>query len=147
MSGGAAWAVNLAVTSALVGLIWLVQVVQYPGFASVGAAEFARFHAEHSARITLVVGPLMLAEVAAAGWLITESVDAEARLWAWVSAGLVAVAWLSTAFVQVPLHGALSSSDATTRGALIDRLVATNWARTVAWSLRALVLLGWRLRC
>lgn len=146
MTSSLAWAVNLAVTCALVGLIWVVQVVQYPGFAGVGAAQFAQFHAAHSARITVVVGPLMLAEVLAAGWLVAEASDAQARAWAWVCAALVAVAWLSTAFVQVPLHGALGASDPGARAALVDRLVSTNWLRTAAWTCRgaALLWMGFR---
>ena len=141
MSSSAAWAVNLAVTGALVGLIWVIQIVQYPGFASVGAAEFARFHAEHSARITVVVGPLMLAEVLAAAWLVAEAGDGEARAWAWACVVPVALAWLSTAFVQVPLHGALSANDPGARAALVDRLVSTNWIRTAAWTCRGAALL------
>jgi hypothetical protein len=112
----------LAVTGALVGLIWVIQIVQSPGFASVGAAEFARFHAEHSARITVVVGPLMLAEVLAAAWLVAEAGDGEARAWAWACVVPVALAWLSTAFVQVPLHGALSANDPGARAALVETL-------------------------
>ena len=61
---------NLAVTFTLVGLIWTIQVVHYPLFARVGVDAFARFHAEHNARITVLVGPLMCAEVACAAWLV-----------------------------------------------------------------------------
>ncbi|MFT6364052.1 MAG: hypothetical protein ACJAZ8_002475, partial [Planctomycetota bacterium] len=35
---------HLALTWALVGLIWTVQLVQYPSFALVGEAEFAAYH-------------------------------------------------------------------------------------------------------
>jgi hypothetical protein len=141
MTTSVAWAVNLAVTGALVGLIWLVQVVQYPGFAGVGPAEFVRFHAEHSARITVVVGPLMLAEVLSAAWLIADADDPSTRAWAWACAVPVALAWLSTAFVQVPIHGALAQGDPASRAALVERLVTTNWLRTAAWTFRAAALL------
>ena len=146
MSGSAAWTVNLAVTAALVGLIWLVQVVQYPGFAGVGSAEFVRFHAAHSARITLVVGPLMVVEALAAAWLVAQSVTPEERLLAWGCAVLVALAWSSTMFVQVPLHGALAGGDPSARPALVDRLVSSNWLRTAAWTARGAVLLWGCLR-
>ena len=58
---------------------------------------------------------------------------------AWAGVALVGIAWASTAFVQVPLHGTLA------RGFDEDahaRLVATNWVRTVAWSGHA-VLMAW----
>jgi hypothetical protein len=51
---------------------------------------------------------------------------------------VVAVIWLSTAFLQSPLH--------TTLGRGFDPrahrfLVTSNWVRTVLWSLRGLVVL------
>jgi hypothetical protein len=59
---------------------------------------------------------------------------------AWAGAVLVAAIWLSTALLQVPLHNrlqaAFSQEDA-------RRLVATNWIRTAAWSLRAALVLSW----
>ena len=38
-----------ASTFAMTGIIWLVQLVQYPGFRRVGAAEFGEFHRHHCA--------------------------------------------------------------------------------------------------
>ncbi|HND34026.1 MAG TPA: hypothetical protein PLA94_28695 [Myxococcota bacterium] len=130
---------NLVVTWMLVGLIWTIQVVHYPLFARVGAAEWARFHAEHSTRITLLVGPLMVAEL---GLAVALGLGAppERRVWAWVAAGLVGVAWLSTAFLSVPLHNRLGAGQDL---GLIAELVQTNWPRTLAWTLRGLLLLGW----
>lgn len=57
---------------------------------------------------------------------------------AWFGLVLLAVVWLSTALLQVPCHTKL--------GLAFDRkewasLVATNWVRTAAWSLRAVVAL------
>ena len=54
---------NAAVTLMLVGLILTIQVVHYPLFARVGAAGFAAYEAAHSARITVLVMPLMGLEV------------------------------------------------------------------------------------
>ena len=47
--------------------------------------------------------------------------------------------WLSTWFIQVPQHRALSLGFASD---IQHRLVQANWLRTVAWSFRAL-LVGW----
>ena len=129
----AAFLIHLGVTLALVGLIWIVQVVHYPLFAGVGAGGWAAYEAAHQARITLVVGPLMVAELATAVWLVLAP-PAGVPAWAvLVGAGLVGVIWASTAFVQVPLHSALGGAfDADTHA----RLVATNWIRTVAWTAR-----------
>ncbi|MGI4755977.1 MAG: hypothetical protein ACRYGF_03920 [Janthinobacterium lividum] len=63
---------------------------------------------------------------------------------AWFGAALVGVIWLSTALLQVPLHNRLQA-----RHSVADakRLVATNWVRTVAWSIRAALVLLWTWRC
>jgi SAM-dependent methyltransferase len=131
---------NLAVTLCLVGLIWTIQVVHYPLFAEVGSAGFARYHALHSARITVLVGPLMVVEALLALGLLLEPGDTPPWL-GQVCAALVALAWLSTMVLSVPIHGALGTASETERAALVARLVATNWPRTLAWTLRGALLL------
>lgn len=124
---------HLGATLLMVGVIWVVQVVHYPLFAGVGTAGWGAYEAAHQSRITLVVGPLMLVELATAVWLV---LDRPVALPTWsvlVGAALVGVIWASTAFVQVPLHSALGGAfDADAHA----RLVATNWIRTVAWTAR-----------
>ena len=125
--------VHLLATLAMLGVIWVVQLVHYPLFAGVGAEGWAAYEAGHQARITWIVGPLMVAELATAVWLVIER---PAPLPAWsvlLGVALVGVIWASTAFVQVPLHAALGGAfDAGAHA----RLVATNWVRTVAWTVR-----------
>lgn len=128
---------NAAVTWALVGLIWTIQVVQYPLFERVGREAFSGYHAGHSTRIAMVVVPLMLAELALAVWWALRC----RRTVVWVALGLVVVAWLSTFGLQVPAHGVLGHGF---DPATWQTLVVTNWIRTVAWSARG-VLLGWLL--
>ena len=132
---------NLAVTLCLVGLIWTIQVVHYPLFAQVGAAEFARYHALHSARITVLVGPLMIAEVLLAFGLLLDPPPGAPSWLGGACAALVAAAWASTMFLSVPLHGALGAASDAERPVLIGRLVLTNWPRTLAWTARAALLL------
>ena len=127
---------NLAVTFTLVGLIWTIQVVHYPLFARVGVDAFARFHAEHNARITVLVGPLMCAEVACAAWLVATTPPG-ARAWAWAAAACVAVTWLDTGLRAVPLHGRLAAG---LDPLLVDALVRVNLVRALAWTLRGAVL-------
>ena len=125
---------HMLATLTMFGAIWTVQLVTYPGFALVGREAWVAFEAAHQARITRVVGPAMVLELATAVWLVLDR-PAVFPQWA-VLAGavLVGVVWLSTLFVQVPLHSALSTAfDADAQA----RLVATNWIRTAAWSARA----------
>jgi hypothetical protein len=46
---------------------------------------------------------------------------------------LVIIIWLSTFALQVPIHNNLKAGKDDKR---IQRLVATNWIRTAAWSLK-----------
>jgi hypothetical protein len=50
----------------------------------------------------------------------------------------VALIWGTTGLVQVPLHAALTEGF---DPAAHRRLVRTNWIRTVAWALRAALVL------
>ena len=133
---------QLLSTLAMFGLIWFVQVVHYPLFLQVGAQNFPVYEAAHANRTTYVVAPLMLVELATAGLLLLPGLRPPG-ISAWqalAGAGLVGIIWLSTAFLQVPLHNRLQlgySAD------VIGKLVATNWIRTVAWSLRAVLVLRW----
>ncbi len=126
---------HILATLTMFGAIWIVQVVHYPLFSRVGAAGWAAYEAAHQSRITLVVGPAMVLELVTAVWLVLDR-PAAFPLWAVVAGALlVGLVWASTAFVQVPLHSALSGGafDAEAHA----RLVATNWIRTAAWTARA----------
>ncbi|MGI9240498.1 MAG: hypothetical protein ACR2RV_06835 [Verrucomicrobiales bacterium] len=127
---------HCAITWALAGLIWTVQLVSYPLFGKVGREAFPSYHAAHMARITLVVAPLMFGELATAVWLVVQSTDRGVLFIA--SLPLLGLNWVSTALVQVPLHKKLERDgfdESTWR-----KLTTSNWIRTIAWSLRALLL-------
>ena len=135
---------HAAATVAMAGVIWFVQVVHYPLFPWVAPDRFPEFESAHRRRTTWVVAPLMLAELATA---ITLALRAPAGVPPWAPrAGLVllALVWLSTFFLQVPLHEKLNQCfDA----AVCRRLVRSNWLRTAAWTARAALALGmlyWR---
>lgn len=122
-------------TVAMAGLVWFVQLVHYPLFAHVGRDGFALYEAQHTRRTTWLVAPLMLAEAATA--LVLVVVDPSALTV--VGAALLGVVWLSTALVQVPLHGRLE------RGFDVHvhrRLVRSNAVRTAAWTGRAVIALA-----
>lgn len=134
MHGSTLVLIHAAATWFLTGLIWMVQVVHYPLFARVGAQGYRDYQLAHQALISLIVGPAMLVEAGAAVLLMLAKRDA----WTMTAAGLLVVIWLSTAFLQVPMHNALSHGfDAEAH----TRLVQTNWLRTIAWTLRGAIAL------
>ena len=125
---------HVLATLTMFGAIWIVQVVHYPLFALVGEGGWADYESRHQALITLVVGPAMVAELATALWLVLRPLDGVPFAAFVAGAVLVGLIWASTAFVQVPLHSALSAGfDAEAH----RRLVATNWARTLLWTARS----------
>lgn len=128
--------IHAAATVAMAGLIWFVQIVHYPLFASVTRNAFPAYEQRHMQRTSWVVGPLMLVEAVSAVSLIWLCPQSEL---AWVGLVLLAIVWLSTAFLQVPQHRRLTK--AFDPGAH-RRLVASNWIRTAAWTMRALVALS-----
>ncbi len=126
---------HLCATWALVGLIWTVQLVLYPMFSSVGAAEFKAYHNRHTTQITWVVAPLMLIELFTGAWMVIEG---GRDFWLLLSLAPLGLNWLSTWRVQVPLHERLSSGfDAHAH----QRLVGTNWWRTLSWTVRGFAVL------
>ncbi len=126
--------VNLAVSWALTTLIWLVQLIVYPGFHRIPPGRFVDYHRWYAIRITVVVLPLMLAElVFLAGWWLSGAEGTPA----YIATLTVSIVWLSTFGLQVPIHKRLQAGKSND---LIKRLVATNWIRTAAWSFKALIV-------
>jgi uncharacterized membrane protein len=125
---------NLAATLYLTGVIWLVQLVQYPFFSQVGTESFSKYHASHSFWITPVVAPAMILELLTSVFLILyppENIDVKLI---WLGLILAVTLWISTFFLQVPMHEKLAQGF----NAEAHRfLVNSNWIRTVAWTLRS----------
>ena len=143
---------DLAATLYLWGVIWTVQLAQYPLFARIGAASWGDYHAVYTRSITAVVLPAMVTELAASGLMALAASGLLALVRpAWLSPPLLwagfacaALTWAVTFFVSVPLHDVLSRSF--DPGAL-GRLVLTNWLRTALWTAHSVILLWqvWRL--
>ena len=130
---------HVAATLTMFGVILVVQVVHYPLFGKVGPDVFAAYQAGHTRLITYVVFPPMVIELLTAIALVWLRPFGLPAWQVWAGLALVGVIWLSTAFLQVPLHSALATGfDADVH----RRLVVTNWVRTVAWSLRAALVLA-----
>ena len=122
------------VTWMLTGLIWTIQIIHYPLFLKISPADFNRYEAQHCARITWIVAPLMLLELlCSSARLVLSNYNYQSSL----LFSLVAVIWLATAFVQMPLHTKLQAG---WNEVLIKKLVSSNWIRTIAWTARAVIL-------
>lgn len=121
----------------MTGLIWLIQVVHYPLMAHVSEASFSTYHAYHSRLISLIVMPVMLLELISFVLLYVGEVPL--RKVDLVALGMpLLLIWLTTAFLSVPAHNELTSGF---NESAHQKLVNTNWIRTIAWSLKSLYLL------
>ena len=129
-------AVHLAATAGMMGLIWFVQVVHYPLFAAVDPDRFVAYEVAHTRLTAWVVGPLMAVVGVSALVIAALLRDEVGIVLPLVGLSLLAVIHASTVFLQVPAHRRLSAAyDAEVQ----QRLVRTNWVRTVGWSLRTVV--------
>lgn len=115
-------------TAALV-LIWLVQLVIYPAFLFYHREGFRVWHPVYTRRVSYVVMPIMLGQLALYGWLIL----ADQRWDVVANLLLVLTAWGITFFRAVPLHAALDLEEA--HLPLAAKLVRVNWWRTGLWTL------------
>lgn len=120
---------QLIASAAMTGIIWIVQLAIYPLFALLEGPTFQRYHDRYTSLVTFVIAPTMFLEVATCLWCL--------YLGNWLTllapTILLALNWASTAFIQVPQHSALTPES-------VPQLVRGNWIRTIAWSLRTILL-------
>lgn len=136
LAGDVLLAVHAASVWFCVGLVWVIQLLVYPGFAALDRERWRAVHDDH----TRTMGLLVTAPWALQGLTC-------AILLVWRPAGVPLAAALAAAVcgavtvgvtvgVSVPCHRRLSAGyDAD----VLARLVRTNWWRTAAWTLGGLV--------
>jgi uncharacterized membrane protein len=129
---------QVAATLMMAGIVWFAQVVHYPLFDRVGATSFQVYETANMRLTNLVVSPLILLEGVTGVMLLWRRPDGISFGLVLFGIGLLLVIWLSTFFFQVPMHRIL------TRGfnaSSHQKLVMSNWIRTIAWSLRGIMVL------
>lgn len=116
-------------------VIWLVQLVIYPGFAHYPPERLVAWHARYTRLISLFVVPLMLAQLGLLAWGAYGGAGWPVH----AMLACVLLAWGVTFKFSVALHGRIAR-DEDPAGA-VRLLVRTNWPRTALWS--ATFVLGW----
>jgi len=130
---------SLGLTAFLTGVIWFVQLVHYPIFHKVRPDGFAAFQQAHMQTTGTVVALPMVVELILSGLLLFCQFLPLERWLIWSGFVLVLVIWGVTFLVSVPLHSKLASGGFDV--AAINRLVHTNWLRTISWTVRLGILL------
>lgn len=130
----------LQITSSLImlGVIWIIQLVQYPFFSHINSENFPKYHTAHKFWITPIVAPAMIIELITSILIIfypPKNIDAKLL---YIGLILTLIVWASTFFIQIPLHNKLANTFDTDAH---RSLVNTNWIRTIAWTLRAILVI------
>jgi hypothetical protein len=123
--------VQVLVDSGLVVLIGMVQIIIYPSFLYYKSDSLRIWHKIYTGKITLIVAPLMIAQIGLATYLL---IDRGAFSMAEVCALVViAINWLLTMFIFIPLHEQIDKTPEDRN--VQHQLVRFNAARVVLFCL------------
>lgn len=131
--------IHIIVTAMLVAIIWIIQLLHYPTFRFIETDKELAFHRHHTRSISPIVAPLMVAELA----IVCLNLYLDLNNTNLFLCLLVMVIWLSTFTIQVPIHTKLSKKY---DQSLIDRLIKTNWIRTLCWTVKLLIMIFFSFR-
>lgn len=126
--------INICITAALVGFIWLIQILVYPSFKVISSNGWSAFHQHHTRAISWIAIPLMLTELFLAIYLVFK----EMNTFNSILLAIVIMIWLITFLAAVPLHNRISMQK---DNALITKLIRVNWMRTILWTTKFGILL------
>lgn len=118
------------------GQIWLIQIVVYPLFAKVGAADYVAYHRFYASRIRLpVIAPGF------AGFLLPVALAVFGpAVPVWMSAANIAAGiagLLVTVLLEIPRHGKLERGGK--NDVIIDEIIRYNWPRTASITAQSVV--------
>ena len=119
----------------LTGLIWVIQLVHYPSFYFIERNRFVEFENFHTRSIGFIVAPLMVIELLVGICLCIINPDSLNL----IKLGVVCGVWLVTFLLSVPIHSRLSLKFSAKE---VSRLIKTNWARTILWSIKSTIVLS-----
>ncbi len=118
----------------LVVLIWMTQLIVYPGFRYYRKEDLLSWHRLYTQRISYIVIPLMFAQLGLVGYALIYE-------FSWllvIVAVMVLIIWVSTFTQAAPLHGKIARGQRlSTNVAALNRV---NWLRTFLWT--GIFLLG-----
>ena len=115
----------------MAGLIWTMQVLNYPLLALIDAGDVPRYEQAHNRRFIWLVGPGVAGALASAVVMLGWRPSAVPLAVPVVALVLLAVIVVSTARQGAPSHALLARQF---DPGVHARLVRTNWIRTTAWT-------------
>ena len=126
---------HLIFTSIMTGVIWVIQIVHYPSFHFIEKDLYTAFQKFHMNKISIIVIPIMLAELITGMMLFLDKSSKSPFLI--ISFVILVLIWLITGVFFSKAHNELIAGY---QELVINQLVAMNWIRTLLWTLRLLLL-------
>lgn len=130
---------RLAIDFGLMVLIWMVQILIYPGFQYLDDKSFIKWHRQYAGSMGFIVAPMMFAQVGLAFYFFYYFPEMFSYNVAY--AALIGLTWISTFTIFVPLHKKLDQLGKVSK--LCQELTRKNWIRVIFWT--AIVLLDLQL--
>ena len=126
---------HLIFTSIMTGVIWVIQIVHYPSFHFIEKELYTAFQKFHMNKISIIVMPIMLAELITGIILFLDKSSKSPFLT--ISFIVLVLIWLMTGVFFTKAHNELIAGY---QELVVNQLVAMNWIRTLLWTLRLLLL-------
>ena len=126
---------HLIFTSIMTGVIWVIQIVHYPSFHFIEKELYTAFQKFHMNKISIIVIPIMLAELITGIMLFLDKSSKSPFLI--ISIIILVLIWLITGVFFTKAHNELIAGY---QELVVNQLVVMNWIRTLLWTLRLLLL-------
>ena len=126
---------HLIFTSIMTGVIWVIQIVHYPSFHFMEKELYTAFQKFHMNKISIIVIPIMLAELITGMMLFLDKSSKSPFLI--ISFVILVLIWLITGVFFSKAHNELMTGY---QELVVNQLVVMNWIRTLLWTLRLLLL-------
>lgn len=121
--------IRIIVDFGLLTMIWIVQLIIYPGFRFYGRKNLINWHQYYLPKFSMIAAPLMIIQLNIAAYSFFSETNWELIVYLL----LVISTWISTFLYFVPLHRNLTKQVNMSESA--RRLESGNWWRTLQWSL------------
>lgn len=121
--------ISLMIDFGMLVLIWMVQLLIYPGFKYFEREKLIIWHAQYTRNMTFIVMPLMLGQLLLHSYKTYMSFNVIQIL----ALFLVILSWILTFTIFVPLHQKIHNKHF--ENIDLRQLEIFNWWRTVIWTL------------
>ncbi len=113
----------------LVVLIWIIQLIIYPGFLYYNTENLVAWHLKYTPLIGYMVAPLMISQLGISIYQTTSATNP----YNLISLVIISIVWISTFLQFIPIHNNISKGRANNK--MLLSLVKKNWLRTVLWTI------------